>query len=980
VIRLAAARAAFLLLVFGVTAAAAPEDYEGKPIRTIEFDPPQQPYSQEYLDEILPVKAGATLHLIDVRAAIERLYATGRYADVRADATLSDGGVTLRFITRNNYFIGRVTVGHVPAPPNQGVLAGTTRLSLGALYRPADSQQAVANLQEVLRNNGFFRVQIEPEYRYDPATQLVEIHFRIQPDRRAHYTTPDVIGQPQRPVQDVIKSTHWKGWLGWKAVTEARTQDGVQRVRNSYQKRDRLEARVSLDKMAWDQQTNRARPTLNVESGPKIEITTAGAKISRGKLKQLVPVFEEQSVDRDLLVEGAGNLREYLESQGYFDAKVDFLSRSTNGGGSEVIEYRIDRGERYTVAAVVIQGNHYFDTATIRERMYVRPASRLQFRHGRYSSDYLRQDAEAITSLYRSNGFRDVEVTSRVERGYRGKERDLAVDINIREGPQWLVENLDLEGPSEENREGVINLLQSQAGQPFSEVNVAIDRDNVLDYYHNRGYRSVNFSWSFKPAAAPHKVNLKYSIREGQQRFLRGFLVSGLQATDPKLVEEREELHVGDPLSRASLLDTQRRLYDLGIFSRVDMALQDPEGDERDKYVLLDLDEARKYTITTGFGAEVAKIGGCQSCLDAPAGQAGFSPRASFGVTRRNFLGIGHIISLQSRVSTLEQRAVLSYEAPQFRGNSRLNLLFSGLFDDSRDVRTFSARRREASVQIGQKLSKSTTILYGYSFRRVSVSDLKISPELLPRLSQPARIGMFVTNYIFDRRDDPTDAHRGTYATVALGWASHSFGSQADFTRFIGQHASYYPFGMGGRFVLARSLSFGWLQPLRNGTEIPLPEELFAGGASSHRGFPENQAGPRDLKTGFPLGGNALLINQLELRFPLLGSNIRGVLFEDAGNVYSDLRKMAFRVDQRNLSDFDYMVHAVGFGIRYRTPIGPIRLDLAYSINPPRFIGFKGTLDQLISCSSPTPPTTGCVPTEQQISHFQFHFSLGQAF
>jgi outer membrane protein assembly factor BamA len=410
------------------------------------------------------------------------------------------------------------------------------------------------------------------------------------------------------------------------------------------------------------------------------------------------------------------------------------------------------------------------------------------------------------------------------------------------------------------------------------------------------------------------------------------------------------------------------------------MAIQNPGGDEREKYVALDVEEARKYTITMGFGAEIAKIGGCQSCLDAPAGQAGFSPRASFGVTRRNFFGDGHVISLQSRVSTLEQRAVLTYEAPQFRGNRNLNLLFSGLFDDSRDVRTFSARRREASVQMGQKLDRASTLLYGFSFRRVSVSNLKVSPELIPRFSQPARIGMFTVNYILDRRDDPTDAHNGIYSTVDAGWASHSFSSQADFTRFIAQNATYHPFGFGSRYVLARSLTFGWLQPLRAGQEIPLPEELFGGGASSHRGFPENQAGPRDLLTGFPLGGNALLVNQVELRFPLAGDDIRGVLFWDAGNVYSDLRTISFRVRQRSLADFNYMVHAVGFGLRYKTPIGPVRLDLAWSINPPTFFGFKGTLDQLITCSSPTPPTTGCVQTVQQISNFQFHFSLGQAF
>ena len=195
-------------------------------------------------------------------------------------------------------------------------------------------------------------------------------------------------------------------------------------------------------------------------------------------------------------------------------------------------------------------------------------------------------------------------------------------------------------------------MVQSQEGQPFSDINVAIDRDNILDYYYNHGHIGATFSWSFEPAKAPNRVNLKYVITEGRQRFLREFLISGLETTDVNLVRERLAIDPGEPLSRSSMLETQRRLYDLGVFARIDMATQNPGGEEPNKYVLVDTEEARRYTFTTGFGAEIAKIGGCSTCLDSPAGVAGFSPRASFGVTRRNFLGEGHVISFQGRVST----------------------------------------------------------------------------------------------------------------------------------------------------------------------------------------------------------------------------------------------------------------------------------------------------------------------------------------
>jgi outer membrane protein assembly factor BamA len=245
---------------------------------------------------------------------------------------------------------------------------------------------------------------------------------------------------------------------------------------------------------------------------------------------------------------------------------------------------------------------------------------------------------------------------------------------------------------------------------------------------------------------------------------------------------------------------------------------------------------------------------------------------------------------------------------------------------------------------------------------------------------------MLSGNIIQDRRDDPVDARKGIYNTADFGLAWRYFGSQRSFGRLLGRNATYH--ALTRRLTLARETSLGALLPFRIASEqegadpaqaIPFPERLFGGGGTSHRGFNENQAGPRDLRTGFPLGGNSLLFNKTELRFPLLGENIGGVLFHDAGNVYSRFSDITFRQSQRDLEDFNYMVHAVGFGIRYRTPIGPIRFDLAYSINPPAFTGCKGSYEEMLECSGPNPPATNA-PSRQQISHLQFFFSIGQTF
>jgi outer membrane protein assembly complex protein YaeT len=650
------------------------------------------------------------------------------------------------------------------------------------------------------------------------------------------------------------------------------------------------------------------------------------------------------------------------------------------------IDYIINPGSRHRLVSIQITGNKYFRKEALRERMFLQTRSLLQYRHGRFSQNLLRRDEESIANLYRSNGFRDVVVRARVEDNFKGKADDIAVHLEVEEGPQYFVADLEVQGIVRLNKDTIMATLSSTPGQPFSEFNVAVDHDSILNAYFINGFPNASFEWSYAPASEPHKVNLKYVIKEGPQQFVRAVLIDGLHVTRPHLVDHMVSLSPGDPLSPIKMAETQRKLYDLGIFSKVDAAIQNPDGETERKYVLYQMYEASRYSFTGGFGAEFARIGGCSNCLEAPAGQAGFSPRVSVAVSRLNMLGLGHTLTFSSRLSTLDRRALVNYTFPRFRGSDKLVLTFTALFDNTRDVRTFTATRVEGAVQIAQKYSKATTFFYRYSFTRIGVSSLNISPLLAPQLAAPARVGEISWSMVTDRRDDPVDPHKGVYNTLNIGLAPQFLGSQLNFGRFLGRNATYTR--IGKKLVLARSTTFGVLQPFRGSNplaEIPLPVHFFSGGGTSNRGFPENQAGPRDPTTGFPLGGTALFFNQNELRFPLLGDNIGGVLFHDMGNVYSSVKNISFRVHQRNDTDFDYSVHAVGFGLRYRTPIGPVRVDLAYSINPPHFFGFKGSQSDLFN-AGPLPCAPGQAPppvgqcVRQSIGHFQYFFSIGQTF
>jgi outer membrane protein assembly complex protein YaeT len=978
---------------FGQDSSAAP--WEGRPISRIEFDPPQQPLTPEELNRLLPLKTGGALHMEDVRDAIQKLYATGRFSDVAIDASQSDAnqngtGVALRISTELQYFISGVNVAGESDPPNRNQLITASKLELGALFVETDLNQAVANIQDRLRVNGLYNAMIQRRVDLRADTEEANVYFDLEAGYRAHFDGIELAGVLNRTKESAMKATGWHRALwfvrlpGWRDVTENRVQTGLERLRKDFQKGDRLEAKVTLDKLDYHPATNTVTPYLTIDSGPIIEVRTTGTKVSSGRLRELVPIYQERTVDRSLLVEGQRSLVEYFRSQGYFDAQVDFMQSEPEPNHS-LIEYDIMSGNRHKLKHIEIIGNHYFDAATLRERMFLQTASFLRRRYGRYSERLLQQDEESIADLYRANGFPDVMVTHPpVQDNYGGVQSDLAVEIQVKEGPQWLVNQLVIEGIPAEDNEYLRSILRSNEGQPYSEANVAADRDSVLGYYFNNGYPDAQFESSQGPGPAPNRVNLRYRVVPGERQYVRGTLVRGLEHTKPSLVANRISLAPGDPISQSRIAQSQQRLYDLGIFAKVQTALQNPEGKEERKYVLFHLDEARKYSFNFGVGAEIARIGGGTNSLDYPAGTTGFSPRVSVGVSRINFLGLGHTVSLQTQVSTLRRRALFNYVAPQFEGHENLTLTFSPLFDDSKDVRTFAARRWEGTVQLAQKLSRANTLQYRYTFRRVTVdpNSLAITPQLIPLLSQPVRVGLIGASFIQDRRDDPVNSHRGILNTVDLGYAWKGFGSETDFTRLLFRNATYYP--IGREIVLARSLQFGYIQRWGGLPEIPLSERFFSGGASTNRAFPDNQAGPRDLITGFPIGGSALFFHSTELRFPLIGDNIGGVLFHDMGNVYSGVDSISFRFHQRNLQDFDYMVHSIGFGIRVRTPVGPIRADFSISPNSPRFFGFNGTLNDLLAIRPTQPVCTSQAPSpmcsNQRINWFQFHFSLGQTF
>jgi outer membrane protein insertion porin family len=829
-------------------------------------------------------------------------------------------------------------------------------------------------MKHTLEDNGYYGVTVTPELNKHAQIQQVDIVFRIDAGRGARIGRILVRGNPGYSPEEVQKIAKLKSGDEANAPKVARA---LERLRKNYQKKQRLEAQVALVDRVYHPDTNRVDYVFYIERGATVDIRLEGASLRKGLLKKYIPVYEENAVDDDLLNEGRRNLRDYFQTKGYFDVDIDFYQQTKDAHRN--IIYDVNKGEQHKLVDVDVEGNRYFSTAVIRELLTIKPAGFL-LRHGLFSQAMLGRDVDSIKNLYRNNGFRNIAVNTNVQDNYKGEKGDIRVVIHIEEGPQTLVSSLTIEGNSAVSDEEIrLEMINLKEGQPFSDATLAADRDLVLTEYFSRGFPNAQFEYSASERSAdPPRMDVIYKITEGAQVFVDKVLISGLNHTKPWVVTRELDIHDGDPLNQSAMLTTQSRLYDLGIFNQADIAVQNPDGQAPAKNVLLQMVEARRYTFNYGVGLEI-QTGASQGSAQ-PQGRTGLSPRVSFDVTRLNFLGRNHTITFKTRFGRLQQRALLSYEAPWFWNKPNWRLTYTTLYDDTRDVRTFTAQRLEGSVQAEQKWSRASTFFYRFTYRRVKVdaNSLAIDPNLIPLLSKPVRVGMPSFTFLHDTRDDPTDSHRGSYNALDLGASSGIFGSEASFSRALLVNSTYHRLH-AGKWVLARSTRIGVERPFGNSTFIPLPERFYAGGGNSHRGFALNQAGPRDLETGFPLGGEAMFVNQIELRFeplqlPFLGDNLSPVLFHDMGNVFESagqIFRSLLKVSQSSKSqceqvpsstcDFRYMGHAVGAGFRYRTPIGPVRVDIGYNLNPATFpVNRENRFENL--------------------RRFNFYFSIGQTF
>jgi outer membrane protein insertion porin family len=715
--------------------------WEGKPVLRIDFTGVSASRMTP-LPEQLAQQVGAPLRAANISQSLRRLYATGLYDTISVAGTLEGGGVALTFRGTPRIFVGVVTVTGAKGANTNSLLERVSRLTPGTRFYPSALDRAEAAMRHALAQSGFYEPVFSHVLAEHPSDQLVDISYTVDSGPQAKTGTVEVTGESGLSEAEFLKYSKLSPGHTVKQETTGKALDGIQ---NYYRKEERLEADVKLQSKDYVSKQKALDFQFSANRGPVVHVLVDGVNLSVEKIRKLLPIYEEGSVDDDLLNEGNRRLENYYQRLGYFDVKVSHEQRPPTATLVEIV-FHVHLGARHRVGSVTITGAKYFDLPTLEERLSVRAHDAFD-REGVYNQALLQTDVNALQAIYQNNGFSHVKVTPETQdddNGVRnpapatasganappakpahGKDVGLRIVYHIDEGQQQRVHSVQLVGTAKLANEKLTALLNTQAGQPLSPESLAGDRETLLTYYLSQGFdqSQVEVMQTVLPDAAGSQgsglVDVVFRVNEGEQVFLRRVLITGLRYTHPGTIARGVTMKEGQPLDQTALLDTQRNLYDLALFNEVNPVIQNPTGVEPSKTVLLQLTEARRWDVSYGGGFELqtGTVNGASTAN--PNGRVGASPRGVLQVSRINLFGRDQTASLRGNLGLLEQRVDFVYQYPHIFGDRNFNFSFTAGYNNSQDVVTYSASQLEGSLRLTEKftgdhrwLSKANTFVY----------------------------------------------------------------------------------------------------------------------------------------------------------------------------------------------------------------------------------------------------------------------------
>jgi outer membrane protein insertion porin family len=561
-----------------------------------------------------------------------------------------------------------------------------------------------------------------------------------------------------------------------------------------------------------------------------------------------------------------------------------------------VFHYRIVPNHRVTVSYIRFKGNRTIPDREMLALLQIQP--RAFSPETAYSAALLEEDVNSLKSLYESYGYLNARITPLVESV--DKEKKVGITYFCEEGPLSRIRSLEISGNAALTTADLMSRIRLAPGKPYSPALVEKDRQSLLSAYNDRGYLGAQVAVRVGSPDESQAYPVAFQVQEGIQSVVERILILGNERTRSSVIRNKIRLRENEPLSLGKMLQTQQALYGLGVFDQVRVAQRNTDAAAPFQDVVIRLQESKRFTVRYGLGYQERE-----------------RVRGTLEFTHVNLLGLARRAQIRIRGSSIEQQALLSLQQPQFR-DVPVDSYLTFSAGHKKEV-SFDSRRFSASYQFSHPFADHSWGMLRYNFRNVRILNPQIPESSLGREDSPRNFSTFSAAFVNDSRDEFLDPTKGFFSSTDFGFTPRFLSSQS-FVTFFSQN-SYYR-RLPKSFQLAASVRLGAGHSLEKGPDLPISERFFAGGSSSIRGFDTDYAGPLDPSTNKPLGGNALFVGSMEIRFPVFRF-IHFAGFYDTGNVFRTLSDIG-------LNGFS---HTLGGGLRIKTPFGPLRADYGYNMN-----------------------------------------------
>jgi outer membrane protein insertion porin family len=636
-------------------------------------------------------------------------------------------------------------------------------------------------------------------------------------------------------------------------------------------------------------------------------------KINNKDLTKVIEVQEGKIIELEKVKMSAAAIKKLYLDKGFVATEVNY-DIELKGEDTVGVTFDIKEGKKAYVKQVVFIGNKAFSAKKLNSVLVVKPKWLLTFitSRGLYKQEELERDTERIRSLYLDNGYIDAKV-SKPEIQYNEKKEGFVVTYRIEEGSQYKVGDIKLEGDLIKPKEELMKVFALKTGMPFSRSVLAEDISKLTTFYGDRGYAFANVSPDFKIDKENLTVNISYNIEKGKEVYIRKIDIAGNTRTRDKVIRREIKIQEQQLYNATKVQQIKPRVFRLGYFEdniEVTTDRVTATDDQLDVNVKLKEKPTGFFSVAGGFSTIETFIFAAQ-------------------IQESNLFGFGKTLSVSAQLGGVTRLATADYQDPHFFGT---NFTFEVLgFDTQRNFQDFTRNAYGGSISFGRYLISNLSARFVYTYQHVTVSNVSGDAALLIT-EGPQNVSSVGFGLVWDSRNNFQDPTSGNISRANVEEAGGPFGGTLDFTRFFASTRFYFPFWFNTVFSVAAQ--YGIISLRNTGNDLVVAERFFLGGPDDLRGFSFRQVGPvvpTDNGNFVVIGGTQDVVGTAEYIFPLIPQvGFKGVVFFDIGNVFNDNQKFTL-----NPND---LLKDVGFGIRWLSPMGPLRLELGFPIGgtPPQ--------------------------------------------